>query len=535
MSRLKNIFLGVSACVIFFGVIVYVSIPSIPGMFRLNKQLQEEGYYMAEFEFKMLGLAYYIDKGEYIKALTCMRNLHSQLTTREGLIKVPKFSDKKQELEFYLNLQNPRTGAFMDDSYPYCTYTGPTGNVLMHLSALAQETGQRLRLYYPLKYLDEINTPEKMNAYLDEVSTVGWIASKFPQTTFHNARDLLSLYHEDDTVEKYNLYNLSPESKQAMLGWFYKNQDPETGLWGPKSKSGTLVKMDLSNTASILKAFVDNDGNNINASYPLRYKNELFNTILKELVKSIPGDNEFEEWHEWNLKTPKALRVVTRYLWNTASPENKIAAERLIKNFIRIKFEKYYIPGEGAFSFYPGSQHATLDGTGGGLSDLRDIGTFSAEKLRNLWGGPELTCTDLGNSDIATLTEKEFDSIRNYKNINSLRFYLVAPDAGNHTANAIAVFYPKATPELDIMELVPKAKNWIDATSQSMGNWTSREGVVSLLADIKITPVPVSRIEIPLEALNEALRKNKALTIVGFDTLQVPRCKISFHLSPNRE
>jgi len=27
-------------------------------LFHMNKKLQEEGYYMAEFEFKMLGIAY---------------------------------------------------------------------------------------------------------------------------------------------------------------------------------------------------------------------------------------------------------------------------------------------------------------------------------------------------------------------------------------------------------------------------------------------------------------------------------------------
>ena len=32
----------------------------MPEMFRLNQQRQEEGYYMAELEFKMLGLAYYL-------------------------------------------------------------------------------------------------------------------------------------------------------------------------------------------------------------------------------------------------------------------------------------------------------------------------------------------------------------------------------------------------------------------------------------------------------------------------------------------
>jgi len=30
--------------------------------------MPEEGYYMGEFEWKMLGLAYYLDKGQYVRA-----------------------------------------------------------------------------------------------------------------------------------------------------------------------------------------------------------------------------------------------------------------------------------------------------------------------------------------------------------------------------------------------------------------------------------------------------------------------------------
>jgi len=73
---------------------------------------------------------------------------------------MPEFRTKEEEFDFYLSLQNPNTGAFMDESYPYCSYTGPTGNVLLHLDALAEETGRTLQLIYPLKYLDQLNTPE---------------------------------------------------------------------------------------------------------------------------------------------------------------------------------------------------------------------------------------------------------------------------------------------------------------------------------------------------------------------------------------
>lgn len=90
----------------------------IKELFKMNKELQEQNYYMADFEFKMLGIAYYLDKGHYYKSLSLLNQLHKQLQSKKNLIKMPKFTSKEDELEFYSNLQNPRTGAFMDDSHP---------------------------------------------------------------------------------------------------------------------------------------------------------------------------------------------------------------------------------------------------------------------------------------------------------------------------------------------------------------------------------------------------------------------------------
>ena len=68
---------------------------------------------MAEFEFKMLGFAYQLDQGGTPGLISRIRRLHQQFRSRQGLTRSP-FNDKRKELEFYLALQNPRTGAFMD-------------------------------------------------------------------------------------------------------------------------------------------------------------------------------------------------------------------------------------------------------------------------------------------------------------------------------------------------------------------------------------------------------------------------------------
>lgn len=522
---------ALAALLALVGLAVHISF-LIPALFKLNRQCQEEGYYMAEFEFKMLGFAYQLDKGRYVEAVSGIRRLHERLRSRKGLIKVPEFADKRQELEFYLALQNPRTGAFMDDSSPYCTYDGPTQNVLLHLEALAKETGRPLRLKYPLKYLDEINTPQKLTAYLDDVSTVGWIASRFPQTSFGFARELLGYCEEGGILERNNLYAFSPEWKHAMLQWFHAYQDRETGFWGPKSRwGGKLLKLDLNNTASIVKAFVDRDGNDIHASFPLRYKPEMFASALKVMSEPLPAEGDLDEWHEWALKMGKGTYLLTRYLWKDASEEHRTAAANVIEEYMRVKFDKYFIPNEGAFSYYPGSRHATLDGTSGGIGVFFELGAFSAERQRRLWGGPEKTCADLGRFTLPALTGKDLAPILDQRIVNSVRFYPRAPDAAtNYTTGAAGVFYPRPTTMLDVVELVPRVRNWLETTSQSMGNWVSREQLSDRLLKTGIEPVPVSREEIPLAQLNRVLKENKTLTVIGFDVRQVPRSRITFHV-----
>lgn len=516
--------------------IAYRTKTQVRELFRMNKELQEQNYYMAEFEFKMLGLAYHLDKGHYYTSLALLHRLHAQLQSGEHLIKMPDFTSKEEEFEFYLNLQNPRTGAFMDDSYPLCTYHGPTENVLLHLEALARGIGRPLRLKYPLKYLDEINTPEKLIAFLDEVSTVGWIASKFPQTTFHNARDLLSLAsdpansHENEAdfvIQNNQLYQFSPEWKQAMLRWFWEHQDPETGLWGPKSQHGKLMKKDVNNTASILKAFVNKQGHTIHESFPLRYKQQLFESVLAALSEPVPPDDELDKLHEWNLKTPKSIALLTRYIWKDASQEQKEKARGLIENFIRIKCEKYYLPEEGAFSYYPGGDHATLDGTRG-FFIFKDIGAFSWKKQQELWGTPAENMIDAGVHEISELTQQAIEAIAQAESINSLRFYRGEPNDTDLFSDVFAVVYPRKTSVLDMMDFVQRIRHWIETTPQTMGNWVSKAEIRSQLASLPIEDTPVYEAHIPHERVHAVLQQHAVLVVIGFDVLQIPRWKIVY-------
>ena len=493
----------------------------------MNKELQEKCYYMGDFEFKMLGLTYWLDEGHYFKVLSGINKLHEQMKSKEGLVKIPEFNDKEEEMEFYLNLQNPKTGAFIDDSYPYCTYNEVTENVLVHLDALAKETGKPLKLKYPLKYLDEINSPEKLTAFLDDVSHVGWIASKFPQTSFVFARSLLSYYNGEGVIGENNLYEFSPEWKETLIKWFYDNQDPDTGFWGPKSKtSEKLLKNDLTNTASIIKTFVDKNGNDIYENFPLKNKDKMFQTTLEVLSEPMPNDDELDEIHEWNLKMSKGISMLIRYLWKGASEENRKEAKKIIENYIRTKFEKNYISKDGAFSYYPNEKHATLDGMGNFFL-FKDLGAFSHDKQEQLWESSEKNIIYLGISKVSEISKKDFEPMTSAENANSIRLYSIDPE-NNYLENVEMVFYAKETPVLDIMDLTIKVKRWIDATSQTMGNWVSREAVMQDLESIDLEEVPVYENKIPVKKINEILQNDSKVIAISFDVLQVPRYKKNF-------
>jgi len=513
------------------GVFIALRVKSqMKDLFAMNDELKAEGYYMGDFEFKMLSFAYDLDKGHFIKALTGIGRLHNELSTKTGLIKIPQFSSKEEEMDFYLNLQNPNTGAFIDDSYPYCTYNEVTENVLMHLDQLSFETGRPLQLKYPLKYLDNINTKEKLTAFLNDVSQVGWIANKFPQTSYVFARSLLSYCNGESVVEKNNLYTFSPEWKSALLQWFYDSQDPETGFFGPRSKNGEkLLRKDVNNTASIVKTFVDENGNDRYPQFPLKYKDKLFQNALDQLSLPLPEDSDLDEWHEWSLSMSKGTAMLTRYLWKDASQENKTQAEKLFLSFVQTNFAKHYVKAEGAFSYNPNTQNASLDGTGTIIGNLTDMGFFTPEKQRSLWGSPESTITDLGTKRVVGFLQSDFDAITNQKGINSLRIYLQEPSYSDLLANARAIVYPHKTEVPDALDLLSKVRRWANATSQTMGNWTSRETLLRDLEHLTQAEVTVYETE-PFENVKAALEENTRIVLIGFDAMQVPRVKIVFEL-----
>jgi len=502
-------------------------------MFKMNKSLQEDGYYMADFEFKMLGCAYYIDKGQYYRSLKLLNDYHKKLSSKEDLIKIPEFKTNQEEINFFLNLQNPKTGAFIDESAPYCTYWEVTQNIINHIEALADSTTAPLKLIYPLSFLDEINTPQKLTDFLEDVSYVGWLASKFPQTSFHFARNILSESMPGNTLERNNLYSFSPEWNHTMLKWMYDFQDTISGMWGPKNKkSSKLLIFDLNNTASILKYYRDNEGNDLHKEFPLKYQDKLFKSSIEQLSETFPNEEDLPEIHEWNLRQSKGINMLLRHLWKDASEENKKKAERIILRNINIRFEKYYVQADGAFSYYPNAKHASIDGQGG---IFFDIGAFSYEKQKKLWGDPYENIKDIGEFTLNELTTFELDSVVNIPGINSLRIYTGNPDYEHLTESVWAVFYSKDTMVLDIMELVPNIVQWTETSSLSMGNWSSLAELKNEYSNLNITKPLIYKNKFPLDEVNRKFKEAAELYILGFDKLQIPRCEINFKYTKQKQ
>ncbi|MBP1761741.1 MAG: hypothetical protein H6Q64_1283 [Firmicutes bacterium] len=500
---------------------------AIPAMFERNGQLQAEGYYTGQFEFKMLACAYYLDHGHYITAFRRLTELQEQLETRRGMIKVPKFADKIAEMNFYLNLQNPRTGAFMDDSYPAVFYYEPTENIINHLQELSSGTGRPLHLRYPLRFMEQFDTPAELTACLNDLSRIGWIGAKLPKTTFV----LTTQFNSSGEYEGLGGYSLAPGCENTLLEWFSANQDPVTGAWGPRDRnSGRLIKADVNCTYRVIKLFIDEQGKDKNVSYPLQHRRELYATILKQATLPMPADSSAAEIHDWNLCQSQGLKMLTQILWKNASPDQQEQARIMMTRLITNRFEKFYRSGEGAFAYYPEVKQASLDGTGTALSLLQNVGALSDLKRNDLWGTPDKTMQNLGEHNVSQISSKDLRAVVAAGQINSIRIYTNRPEQDFYVGIS-GIIYPEASPVLDGADLLPRVAEWLLNTPQSMGNWTSREELLQEINKRQWHDVPIYQGDQGLDPANKLLQKNGELVLVGFDVLQVPRVAVTFQFA----
>ncbi len=221
--------------------------------------------------------------------------------------------------------------------------------------------------------------------------------------------------------------------------------------------------------------------------------------------------------------------MLPRYLWEGGTTEQKERAVERIEHFMKVRFEKNYISEEGMFIYYPGGEKATMDGADGFLI-YGEIGAYSNEKQKRLFGTSEENIKDLGSYGISTLTGDDLNPITYLEDINSLRFYKTNPDYDDLVSETFIVSYPRETLILDILDLAFNMKRWMVSTGITMGNWVSKEEISNELDLININKEFSIYENVPLELANELLRENGELVVIGFDTMQVPRYKIDYEL-----
>jgi len=526
----KRVIFSLSAVALLISIIAGIwlySFSLVPQIFRMNAQLKAEGYYMGELEFKLVGLVYYLDKGHYVTAIKKLNQLHRQMKTRNGLVKIPKFKNDEDKLNFFLSLQNPRTGAFMDDSYPYFTYIAPTLNVIKVIEDLSQKTGKSVQLKYPLKFLDQINTADKLVPYLDDLSTISSWWAKLKAPYIAGVSELA--YYE--LIERNRLYTFSDEWKDALLYWLYQNQDAGSGYWGVKVRSGGSKKQDedVGSTHHIIRLFLDREGNEINPKYPLRYKEELFQATLRNMSKPMPKDSDLAEQHDWSLSASRGMDLIGS-LWKCTSNESKGQSKAVMKQLVVNRFKEFYRNKEGGFSLYSESEHADMDGTGEGMYLLAKIGALPGKRRGLLWDRDLQNVIDLGSTPFSAKDSNL--ALPWLPDVNSIRFYSARYGDDFEDKDIKLIYYPKEPVVLDAIEARHNVAKFLRNTQQEYGNWISREMVTEVAQLSSLGKMPEIIVgKLPKDRLSSLFASNKKVVAVGFDELQVPKYRATYVIS----
>ncbi|MBV9762290.1 MAG: hypothetical protein JO340_17150 [Acidobacteriaceae bacterium] len=204
-------------------------------------------------------------------------------------------------------LQNPADGACgqcytewffrLDATYDYLKETSPT---------------------YPLRFLDRVNSPEKLRAYFATVST-----SDIARTGLNHRRelneslaDLLRLILHDQPAG----YSWTPDMKSAMLDLIlHRLRNPETGWWGARylHNGKTYFVDDISITFHMLSY--------LNGNVPDLSK--VLHTALA--LKDLDYPQGWLEDGQYTNHNNMDAVVLFHYGWSAATPAEKavIAAE----------------------------------------------------------------------------------------------------------------------------------------------------------------------------------------------------------------
>lgn len=507
------------------GLMVRATIKSVPALFERNAELKAQGYYMGAFEFKMLGVVYYLNEGDYLKAYTTLRRIITEMKTTEGLLKMPQGGSAEERMAFLLDRQDPTTGAFMDPQYPIFTYIGPTLNIVDVLDDLSQQIGRPLKLKYPFHFLDEIQTPQQLRAYLDPLLYINesWADMGGPGPYGAGASEMAAF----GGLEQRGLYSFSEAWKNTLRQWFYQTQDPNTGYWGVRigTPSNWRQNLDPNSTYHIIKFVVDEWGENRDPKYPLRYAATLAHSILKSLTAPIPRDPT--EQHAWGLDQSQGARMITRRLWPHLSDSEKEQVRTAMQTWLTERY-RLFRPTSGGFAIHTSDTQSDVDGTSTALLLLRATGSLlGTQERERLWGHiapAKQVRTEIHNwKDVSLPTSAQVNSVRIYKN---------TPPTDNtyDDTHLEQIIYPKDTPILDVMDLRQNIDKFIASDGQALGNWVAKESLRDKALDLrrKIKTVPVSQGALNLGQIGKNHPDAKRFYVIGYDLFQVPCFRMEF-------
>lgn len=492
---------------------------SVPYLFHRNAELKAEGYYMAEFEFRMLGIVKQLSDGDYLDAYSTLHRLRREMDSGDGLVKMPADTSAKARYEFLLSRQDPITGAFMSPDYPAFTFVAPTLNVVEALDGLAKEIGEPLRLRYPLRFLDAIATPEALRAYLDaHLYTGRFWAEHIPGPGVYGPG--ISELAYVDLFETTGTYRFTPAWHAALRDWLDATQDPESGMWGARmgTPSAFETKRDANSTYHILHYLLTDDGADRDPEHPLRHADALARSLMQAVTAPMPAGED--EQHAWSLEQAQATQILTRRLWTHLDDGERVAVRSALEVALT---ERYRLldDAKGGFAIYLGSP-ADVDGTTTALGLIEATGSLPGTPDRaRLWGEIEAPAVDT----VSTVSPAAIELPDNAA-INSFRLYAGSTLTVADRDQPIAIVYPSGKGVVrDVIDLRQSVGRFLAGAGASFGNWSTADSIRSsaLHPDVTAPTVPVLKVGRTLgNAIGDIGKDAPDLMLIGYDVFQRP-------------
>ena len=509
------------------GLTVRSTVNSVPRLFRLNAELKAQGYYMGEFEFKMLASQHHMNTGHYLLAFQTLRRIEAEMQNPRDLKKMPANATPEEQMDFLLDRQDPVTGAFMDHDYPLFTYFAPTSNVVEALMRLSRETGRPLKLKYPLRFLEQIAAPQQLRAYLDSLLFLDSLIARFPGPGPYGPG--VSEIPALEVLEEAGVYRFSEPWKAELRGWFNETQDPASGFWGARIGNAAhwRQKKDINSTFHILKYVLTDTGENRNAAFPLRFGDQLARGILDAMDVPIPEDTA--DQHDWGLVQNQGAKMLTHYLWPHLDEAERAEVRRKFRSMLVQKL-RLYRPADGGFAYYTTDARADVDGTGLATSVLKTIGVLPGTWERErLWG--KVSEGDLAPRQVS-VERWELAALPEKDDIQSFRIYRdhlpsATPYDDDHL---VRIVYPRGAKGLDLMDLRQGLARSLGAEGATFGNWSTKDAIKEqpLGLERPIKAVPVAREAFDLAEIAREHPAAKRFYAVGYDIVQVPVAIVEF-------